>query len=482
MNIRSLAVFGALFASGAAYAAAPGVLFEWPDRVLIRDATGAARILEKPVGSVVVAAGNGSVILKGGMRLTLGAGTSVPFEMSKLVTKANVVKWGLKFGRLYGPIGIASLALETIQWIDGKWVKREEVDWKRDDGVHPFGWGCNDVGYGQSVFTFMPNSVTKVELIGIHTGEWGNGQKYQDGKPWFYSNTCPKLPMVDGNLRAVIGRVVQTMPSVEDIPYREVTDSELSGEIDKALDGSPAKAADIVTHGFSRGGESQDLSPQEYEPIKGPDHVDGPSTTTTTTTTTPGGGTSTTTNNTTYNFTTNNTTINITSTTTSTTTHQDGSTTTTTTTNNTATGGEGEPANNPSSSGGTSTKPGSGGGTVSVDITCANVNTCDDADTGGPLPSVPKLYTPKYPDGLVGVWSAKKDGFSALPLVRLASDLMPKMDSGTPPYWQIDVDFGNGWNFGSYVVSPDSSVWPILRSIVIVLALIFAFRLVFGGA
>ncbi len=97
------------------------------------------------------------------------------------------------------------------------------------------------------------------------------------------------------------------------------------------------------------------------------------------------------------------------------------------------------------------------------------------------LPGQPKLYEPKYPDGLTGVWNSKKAQLDSAPLVALLSDLMPTVSSsGTCPVWLISLDFDIA-NFGTHDVAPPCWLWDFARAVLIACALLLARRLVFGG-
>ena len=97
------------------------------------------------------------------------------------------------------------------------------------------------------------------------------------------------------------------------------------------------------------------------------------------------------------------------------------------------------------------------------------------------LPAQPKLYTPKYPQGLVGVWNAKKSELDSAPLVQLLESLMPAVgSSGSCPSWMLPVDVGFA-SYGTYNVAPPCWVWDFGKVIIIISALLLARRLIFGG-
>jgi hypothetical protein len=99
-----------------------------------------------------------------------------------------------------------------------------------------------------------------------------------------------------------------------------------------------------------------------------------------------------------------------------------------------------------------------------------------------PLPAQPKLYTPKYPNGLEGVWAQQKADLSSTPLANLAGRLMPNVgSSGTCPTMSIDLSLAAWADFGVKDVAPPCHVWGWARLIVLIGALLLARALIFGG-
>jgi len=133
---------------------------------------------------------------------------------------------------------------------------------------------------------------------------------------------------------------------------------------------------------------------------------------------------------------------------------------------------------------GNGTGNGSGdGGTPGTGDDCTKTNTCPDASPGPGLPGIPKLYDPKYPDGIQGVWSEQINSLYSTPVFTLVKGFLPtNIDGGQLPCWNLDLDFGGLLNFGSHDLCVDPSIWPVLRAIVLVSALLLAYKLVFGGA
>lgn len=98
-----------------------------------------------------------------------------------------------------------------------------------------------------------------------------------------------------------------------------------------------------------------------------------------------------------------------------------------------------------------------------------------------PLGDIPKLYERKYPDGLIGVWLDRKAELMATPLFGLSATFAPSIGSGSCPSWSFSVNIPGIANFGTYDVAPPCWLWPMLKVVIIVTALLTARRLIFGG-
>lgn len=97
------------------------------------------------------------------------------------------------------------------------------------------------------------------------------------------------------------------------------------------------------------------------------------------------------------------------------------------------------------------------------------------------LPDLPKLYTPKYPDGITGVWNTKKTALTSTPLANLASQLMPSVPAGgTCPVWNLPLNIGP-WAYGVRNVAPACIIWDWCKVFIIAGALFLARALIFGG-
>lgn len=92
------------------------------------------------------------------------------------------------------------------------------------------------------------------------------------------------------------------------------------------------------------------------------------------------------------------------------------------------------------------------------------------------------FYTSKYPNGIEGVWQTAKDDIESSSAGQLIQNLTPNVsDSGTAPIWNMDFNLGALGNYGSYSLTPDSSLWLIIRTILIITSLFVARGLIFGG-
>lgn len=101
--------------------------------------------------------------------------------------------------------------------------------------------------------------------------------------------------------------------------------------------------------------------------------------------------------------------------------------------------------------------------------------------TDKPLPDQPKLYEPKYPDGISGVWNSKIQEIKATPLFNLAPSLLPTVSGGSCPSWKVDLSIDGWTNAGLQDVSPPCWVWDVAKLVIIASALLLARRLIFGG-
>ncbi len=171
-----------------------------------------------------------------------------------------------------------------------------------------------------------------------------------------------------------------------------------------------------------------------------------------TSTTTGPNGTTTTVNNTTVNITYNNASANVSVANTSETTDENNETTTT------EDDGEPSPDRTPEDD---------------------NVDTSSASDVG--MPPLPKLYEPKYPEGLIGVWNQKRDALNQSSFIQAIAALTPNLGDGGCPAWSVSLDFASWAMYGTHDVSLPCWVWTAIRAFMLVTALFMARRLIFGG-
>lgn len=101
------------------------------------------------------------------------------------------------------------------------------------------------------------------------------------------------------------------------------------------------------------------------------------------------------------------------------------------------------------------------------------------ADTA--LPLLPTLYTPKYPNGLVGVWSSRKADLSSSPLLSLVGNLMPSVaPSGSCPSLPLSLNVGIA-DFGIHDVAPPCYIWDFAKWFILIGAALLCRALIFGG-
>lgn len=125
----------------------------------------------------------------------------------------------------------------------------------------------------------------------------------------------------------------------------------------------------------------------------------------------------------------------------------------------------------------TETTTQTGDTTSTVDTSASQDTVPTDTD----LPSKPSLYTRKYPDGLVGVWNAKKAELLATPLASLPKSLQPTIAApGGYPQFRVAVVVGH-WNFGTYDISPAPYVWDFIKLCVLICTGFLCRALIFGG-
>lgn len=227
--------------------------------------------------------------------------------------------------------------------------------------------------------------------------------------------------------------------------YNEkLTEDELGKKVQQH--GNKAKAQDLARDLMEKGGVdfTPDATPVNGT-LSGPATAPGP---TTTTTTQGPAGTVTKTENTTYNITYNSNTYNYTTVVT------------------------------------TTTTDGNGGTSTETEETESDAPVEDDeaAPPQDPsMPNLPKLYERKYPDGVFGVWQGASDGLQQTPVMTFLRQLVPtNLGDGGCPVWTMPVMYGIN-NIQNADLSVPCWLWSVLRSIMLITALLAARRIIFGG-
>lgn len=101
--------------------------------------------------------------------------------------------------------------------------------------------------------------------------------------------------------------------------------------------------------------------------------------------------------------------------------------------------------------------------------------------TDSPLPELPKLYQRKYPEGMTGIWDARKAELMSSPLMNLKDSLLPDVGSGGAcPSWNLPINVA--WvDFGTYNVAPPCWIWDFGKVVIVLSAMFLARALIFGG-
>lgn len=310
-------------------AASAQTVFQWAksDRILVRDAAGRVATISPLTVQPSIASGGGGALVATS-RVGIG-GAIIDVTAQRALTLPSLAVVARRAARLYGPIGIASLALEGLQWANDRWERSESPQ------AENFCWGIG-AGYVQEYGCVGGTGNLNMCHPTLEMGQSANGYGYVPalaptrepmtfklalygslGVPWVSIQNCIQMP-TDGN-----GHKPRVYAKLGHSTAGEVTDAELEDAIGDALVASPNKIPDVLQEALRRGTiTSDDVGPLT---TSGPSSVPGPTTTTEVDT---GQGTETVTTTITNNVTYEGDTVIITTTTTTT----NGDTTTTTTT------------------------------------------------------------------------------------------------------------------------------------------------------
>lgn len=323
MDHRVALVVGAILAS---ISLAAGAATDWT-RVFQNAGARVATGVKDPIargsltGGMVINSGTGGALIRASEKLTVG-GAGVDLTLSRLVTPANIAKIARGAARLYGPLALAELVLDGVQYVNGEWESAAPLPPDSQIGTGlwrtVYGQPATGGGYGS------PEAACRASIIyqggypdnpGYVTGTGVSRQCMlaapQSGAIGYVSqaSTCPVGTTNDGTGRCVGERT-----------WSPATDQQLEDAIAGALS-QPAqygKAAGVLDASIT--GRLADLVSESTQ-VTGPASVQGPAVTSVTTV---NGVPATTTVQTTYNVSYAGDVVTINSTTT--TTYPDGST------------------------------------------------------------------------------------------------------------------------------------------------------------
>lgn len=101
---------------------------------------------------------------------------------------------------------------------------------------------------------------------------------------------------------------------------------------------------------------------------------------------------------------------------------------------------------------------------------------------GTSAPDASRGWGEKYDKGLGGIWMVKTKEMQNTDIVKFAKKIMPTdLNSGARPSWTIEFEVPV-IGYVSHDIDVPGEVWAGLKMIVLAMASIFAFRLIFGGA
>ena len=314
--------------------------YRWPSGVQIRAATNGVPVV---VGSLTKQAAisgvGGGASLIAGQRIGLGA-ASASVQLSRALTVAQLARVARIAAGFAGPLVLAGLVYEGLQYINGQWQAVDSVQGGLCWNVSgPYASECT--GWGTQICE-LPIGAVGHGYAYVPSPEWQNQVKpslfsvqYLQGQPapagWVQFNNCTSRPNQGGYFPVALAKVGSP-------GYVPATDQQMEISFQQGLIAAPSKAADVLA-------ASEPYVPaDQWETgpavATGPATVTGPGTTTTVQT---DAGTETRTTTNTYNLTYSGDVVTVTQTTNTTTTYPD-STTKTETSTTTAPGGDVPPA------------------------------------------------------------------------------------------------------------------------------------------
>jgi hypothetical protein len=417
-----------------------GTSFEYPVGTTVATPTPTNGSGWSTAGNFGVARAPTGITVGGEMSTPLPNGRSLPTSVRAPISRAEAAAAVGKFAR-----GVGGAALKTA----GAVYAVGSIAKALNDLCNDLGYSCYNNGNGPEVDK-VTTPVTGGYKIGVFPAKPTYQAICEDYKNWLVSTSYPDYAATT-TPAVTLCKVGLTHPTKAGIALQQVvtfvngvegstTKASITDLENKIASESGWPTTDSIARTVADAINSGQSVSVGQPTVSGPASVAGP----TTTSTTPaqnGQPAKTTTTQTTYNNTYNNNTINTT-------------TSVSTTINN-----------------GTST-------TTTTD----QKEVEEAAPMDSPLPEVPKLYTPKYPDGIKGVWDTQIGKVKGSKIGQLTSSLVPTFpETGTCPVWMVSSDFGSLGTFGSGDVAPPCWIWPIAKIFTIIGALFLARALIFGG-
>lgn len=104
----------------------------------------------------------------------------------------------------------------------------------------------------------------------------------------------------------------------------------------------------------------------------------------------------------------------------------------------------------------------------------------DGSFTDTPFPEVEPFYDQKYPDGLEGVWAARKAEFEDSAFMDFLGSFVPSF-SGSCPAWSFNVNVASWASFGIHEFQSLCWVFDFIKVVMLVTAAFLCRALIFGG-
>ncbi|RJG00961.1 hypothetical protein D3878_04635 [Noviherbaspirillum sedimenti] len=103
----------------------------------------------------------------------------------------------------------------------------------------------------------------------------------------------------------------------------------------------------------------------------------------------------------------------------------------------------------------------------------------DNSFTDSQMPAVPELYTQKYPEGIAGVWNAKKPNISGTQFWQGVTQMFPTFGAGSCPSWSMGFNILPGANFGSIGFNVPCWIFQAIGLIILTTAAFTARKIIF---